>query len=85
MKPEYEIYELTCNVLREKLRNDIRGCIKVWVDEFGSLQIYINNDGFEFNYTINRYLEYVLDNGTETVVNDVESVFRRAIMGKYFK
>ena len=83
MKPEFEIYELTCNTIRTKLKTIVKGYVRVGVDN-DILKIHIDNNGFEFNYVVDDYLDYVLINGTDGILEGIKVNYTKAIRNKYF-
>lgn len=84
MKPEFEIINLTCNRLREILKSTYKGYVKVWVND-NMLEVSIENDGFIFKYYEPNYIEFVVDKGIEPIVKIIDTKFKKALMGKYFK
>lgn len=85
MKPEYEIYELTCNTIREHLKENIKGYVRVGVDD-DTLIVFIQHDEFKFNYTQDNYLDTILKVKTSIeIAEDIISVMHKAVMNKYFR
>lgn len=87
-KPEWEIYELSCNTLRQKLYERIKGKVVVGVDDRSDI-LHIDvefKDGFTYHYEKTNYLEYILAlNGADEIVNEVINKIKWHLTNKYLK
>lgn len=85
-KPEFEIYEATCNTIREVLKSRLNGKVRVGVNHSDTLCVTIKYDGIlTYQHYTENYLNYVLTYGSEKVANEIYCDFRKSINEKFFK
>lgn len=86
MKVEYEINQITCKTLHGLLRDKIKGGINCRVSDEGTLMVKIYTDSFEFEYSKEKWLDYVngLEYDINAISNEIISIYKSFITKKFF-
>lgn len=86
MKAEYEINQITCRTLHGILRDKIKGGINCRVSDEGTLVVKIYTDSFEFEYSKEKWLDYVnsLQYDINVIANEIIAIYKSFIIKKFF-
>lgn len=89
LKPEYEIQNLSCTDIYNRLREKIKGYIKVYCDREDNLVVEIDHEMFtqsEFIYMEPRFVERLVKNelDKDKLIFNILGKFHRFIDGNFF-
>lgn len=84
MKPEWEIINITCNKIRNILKEKYIGHVTAWVKD-DMLEVNIDNGMYTFVYFRPNYIDYILEKGVDSILYELNMEYKTDLYSRIYK
>lgn len=74
MLAQYEIENISCDIIRKTLKSKYRGYVTAWVID-DMLEVSIDNGLYIYYYYCPDFVDFVLEKGTDAVLQELDKEY----------